>query len=417
MLKGYWPYHTPLGYQNLKPKHRACDHQYVITEAGEQLKKAFECKAGGVLTNKEIINKLSNRGLKLTEKNFRWVLSNPFYAGYVTGKLVGGQLIRGQHPALIDLKTFLKANELLQRAVNVGVPKVYQKEELPLKVFAREWESGSPLTGYIKKNNWYYKARAKGVGVNISALKLNSTFKKLLMQFEYNKAHKAKLKKALMEGLKKRLVNAIDETIQLKKQLTEVTNLIDKVEERFAVGDITKAIYEKVAAKYESKKVKIEQELKAKAFDSSNLETAVEKALHIAQNLSGLWTSADYTGKQQLQYLVFPEGVLYNKENGTVRTERINELFAAIPRPERLTEANNNGHSNENGRLSDSVPGTGFEPAHLAAPPPEDGASTNFATRASGCKYKEVSRKVFQKPILFLHSYIKIPQRVVQAGF
>jgi hypothetical protein len=30
------------------------------------------------------------------------------------------------------------------------------------------------------------------------------------------------------------------------------------------------------------------------------------------------------------------------------------------------------------------VPGTGFEPAHLAAPPPEDGASTNFATRATG---------------------------------
>ena len=29
-----------------------------------------------------------------------------------------------------------------------------------------------------------------------------------------------------------------------------------------------------------------------------------------------------------------------------------------------------------------NVPGTGFEPAHLAAPPPEDGASTNFATRA-----------------------------------
>jgi hypothetical protein len=29
------------------------------------------------------------------------------------------------------------------------------------------------------------------------------------------------------------------------------------------------------------------------------------------------------------------------------------------------------------------VPRTGFEPAHLAAPPPEDGASTNFATWAS----------------------------------
>jgi hypothetical protein len=28
------------------------------------------------------------------------------------------------------------------------------------------------------------------------------------------------------------------------------------------------------------------------------------------------------------------------------------------------------------------VPRTGVEPAHLAAPPPEDGASTNFATWA-----------------------------------
>ena len=28
------------------------------------------------------------------------------------------------------------------------------------------------------------------------------------------------------------------------------------------------------------------------------------------------------------------------------------------------------------------VPGTGFEPARLAAPPPQDGVSTNFTTRA-----------------------------------
>jgi len=34
MQKGYWPYATPLGYQNLKPKHRACEHQYIITERG-----------------------------------------------------------------------------------------------------------------------------------------------------------------------------------------------------------------------------------------------------------------------------------------------------------------------------------------------------------------------------------------------
>ena len=37
-----------------------------------------------------------------------------------------------------------------------------------------------------------------------------------------------------------------------------------------------------------------------------------------------------------------------------------------------------------------NVPGTGFEPAHLAAPPPEDGASTNFATWARAANIKKI---------------------------
>ena len=33
---------------------------------------------------------------------------------------------------------------------------------------------------------------------------------------------------------------------------------------------------------------------------------------------------------QQLQYLLFPEGLLYDKKNDTVRTNRINTLFHEI---------------------------------------------------------------------------------------
>jgi site-specific DNA recombinase len=68
MLKGYWPYTTPLGYKNLKPKHRACNHEYVITEEGKDLQKAFQWKAEGCLSNKEIIDRLRVRGVRLTEK-------------------------------------------------------------------------------------------------------------------------------------------------------------------------------------------------------------------------------------------------------------------------------------------------------------------------------------------------------------
>ena len=161
------------------------------------------------------MEKLSLQGLRLTEKNFRWILSNPFYTGYVTGKLLEGKLVKGQHPPLIDLKMFLKANEHLQRAAGAGMAKQHKQEELPLKIFEREEESGSPFTGYIKKGNWYYKARAKGIGVNVSAKALNSTFKNLLTQFEYNKQYKGKLKKALLALFKIKLAEKLEETVSL----------------------------------------------------------------------------------------------------------------------------------------------------------------------------------------------------------
>ena len=41
-------------------------------------------------------------------------------------------------------------------------------------------------------------------------------------------------------------------------------------------------------------------------------------------------------------------------------------------------------------RVGGFVPRTGFEPAHLAAPPPEDGASTNFATWAGQQNYADL---------------------------
>ncbi|RYE54370.1 MAG: recombinase family protein, partial [Sphingobacteriales bacterium] len=185
MLKGYWPYTTPLGYKNLKEKHRACFHEYVITDEGQELKKAFHLKAEGKLTNKEIVQRLKAKGVRITETSFRWILSNPFYAGYVTGKLVDGKLIEGKHPALVDLKTFLKVNALLEGAVNVAIPKDHRKEEVPLKVFARDEESGESFTGYKTKGNWYYKTKKGKPAINVRADVLNGLFEERLKTFEY----------------------------------------------------------------------------------------------------------------------------------------------------------------------------------------------------------------------------------------
>ena len=364
MLKGYWPYHTPMGYENLKPKHKACEHEYIITKEGKLIKQAFLWKAEGVMNDKKIIDKLSIRGLRITEKNFRWIMSNVFYTGYITGKLLNGQLVKGKHPSLIDLKTFLKANELLQNAPNVGITKHHKRNELPLKLFAKEEISGSPLTGYIKKGIWYYKARKKGVGVNVSANKLNTLFQAHLKQFEYKKQYTSKLSKAIEEGLKKRLTTAIEETITLKKRISELNSQKEKLEERYVMENLEKDLYAKFISRINIELGKLNSELSRNAIDSSNLKKAVEKVLQIAENISILWASGDFDEKQKLQKLVFPDGIMYNKKNHAVRTQRINILFAEIPYQASLLEENINGNSEGNRHLSSSVPRTGIEPAH-----------------------------------------------------
>ena len=62
----------------------------------------------------------------------------------------------------------------------------------------------------------------------------------------------------------------------------------------------------------------------------TNLEKAVQKVLKIAENLHQSWVSADYLSKQKLQYLVFPDGIMYDKVNNRVLTSRINTIFHEI---------------------------------------------------------------------------------------
>jgi site-specific DNA recombinase len=280
------------------------------------------------MTNKEICELLNKRGLRITEKNFNYVLSNPFYCGYVTGGLVQGELIKGHHPGLIDMEMFIKANDLIQSSLNVGIPKKQKHEDLPLKIFAREGESGAQLTGFRQKGIWYYKA--KGARFCMNASHLNQQFAHLLSEFEFKKKYRQQLKKSIEKKLKEKLSKVLEESIQIKKRITELKNHIELWQEKYVLNRISEEMYQKLNRKYNEELVELETEFASSLFDSSNLEKAVEKGLQIAESLSQQWLSKDYNGKQKLQYLVFPEGIRCIKENPIVQTLRINSLFAQI---------------------------------------------------------------------------------------
>jgi len=252
---------------------------------------------------------------------------------------------------------------MLGFAPGAGIPKQSRHNELPLKSFVKDELSGLPFTGYKTKGNWYYKLKEADIPVNVSANKLNELFISNLSQFEYQKKHKATIKAKLIKALKVKISFAASESKSLRKKLTEKQNQLERVEEKFVLGEIKEELYEKFRKKYHDEIEVLSKELNNCDFESSNLETAVEKCLLIAQNISAAWLSASYEDKQQLQKLVFPDGILYNKKKGEVRTPRINSMFAAIEPLVRVSGVNKNGDPCRNRQKYSPVPGTGFEPA------------------------------------------------------
>jgi site-specific DNA recombinase len=51
----------------------------------------------------------------------------------------------------------------------------------------------------------------------------------------------------------------------------------------------------------------------------------------MSSKLHEIWAYGDLDQKRQLQNLVFPSGIGYNKQNDRVQTKRVNSIFSAIP--------------------------------------------------------------------------------------
>jgi hypothetical protein len=60
------------------------------------------------------------------------MLKNPFYCGLMVHNFLNGEIVPGNHPAIITEETFLKANEVLSSKYTGGYEQKMQKEWAPL---------------------------------------------------------------------------------------------------------------------------------------------------------------------------------------------------------------------------------------------------------------------------------------------
>ncbi|MGN7986520.1 MULTISPECIES: recombinase family protein [Pedobacter] len=330
LLRGDWPTSPPLGFDIDKSGNR---RKIVVNAKGRLLRQAFEWKAYENVSNEVIRDRLALRGLKLIHQRISEIFRNPFYCGLMVHNMLEGKVVEGNHEKLVPRELFLKVNGLLD-TLSHGFSINEENVDIPLKRFMVCAECGRPLSGYLarKKNIHYYKCKTKACCNNKNANDLNRRFERVLEFFKIETA------KDYLELIKNQVVATFNQLtkhketdlIQLENSYREIKSKVDRLEERYIEEEVSNELYTKYHEKYSQEKYEIERNLMTLSNKSSNLVKCVELAIEYATQLPSKWVSGDYHTKQQLQSLLFPKGISYDKKNDKVRTKEINFVFLYI---------------------------------------------------------------------------------------
>lgn len=366
--RGIWCIKPPMGYDIVRSNG---ERRIVVNKQGKLLRKAFEWKSQG-MQNEEILSELRASGLKIYKQKLSQIFSNPFYCGLIANKMLNGKLVEGTHERLISKELFLRVNGV--RQANGGkYGAIHQKEieTIPLKVFMKCPDCAQGYTGYIvkKKNLWYYKCRTKGCCANKNAAKVNSQFEAFLEKYQIREEYLPHLIDVILDSIEGMNEGNRERQKELTLALNEVQKKIDTIEEKyFLEGEMSKDTYEKFVSKLSKEKEEILSSFSNCSTSSSNLETFIENIVTFSSKLALGWTSSPIRVKENLQKLVFPEGITYDVKNEAFRTEKVNYLFAVNASLNSVSEDDINEQGGIKATLSSLVGWTGFEPATSCTP-------------------------------------------------
>ncbi len=372
--QGIWATRVPQGYDIIKING---ERKIVVNEVGKKLRKAFIWKSEG-MKNEEIIDRLRAMGVPMYKQQLTKIFKRPFYCGIINHGLLDGKVVESTHEKLISQDIFLKANGIHQANPNYGVPHKTENDYLPLKVFVKCDQCGHPFTGYIrtkitKKEKkelvfYYYKCRTNGCKCNRNNKELHQLFQEFLSQYIIKEELVSSLQYELEHLFYELNKDNAEQEVLLKGQLTEVKKKLSTIMEKYHVLEtITQEVFDSFNQKYTEEKETIEKGLEAcsGAMNISNLPVYLENAISLSRKLNTIWTSGDIQLKEDLQKLIFPEGVYYDRKTQSFRTEKVNFIFKLIASSSGTPPEKKKGTSYLIDYLSLSAEREGFEPPDL----------------------------------------------------
>ena len=372
LLRGEWIGNTPRGYSFVKG---AAKQTIIINEQGELMRLAFEWRANG-MTYDQIVEKLASYGMKMPKQTLTDIFRNPFYCGYLSHNLLSGELAKGNHPPLITEELFFRVNALKKTE---GFKCHRANDNLPLKIFVKDAETGIPFTGYLvrKKGLYYYKVNKIGIRVNRSVKLMHDKFRELLSYYTVNSTHIEPLKVQLQYTWDNLTETNTSEKKGLSLQLNNVQEELQTLRKRHALGHVELDVYTEFKTELEERKKALSEKLEELEQNLSNPKELINYTCKLASNLVKVWDMGDFYQKQIFQNTLFPNGLGFDAKNNTYRTAEINSVFAYIADVARDSAQNEKGTFQILPEKSRLVPRRGLEPLSLAAYAPQAYLYTN----------------------------------------
>ena len=106
-------------------------------------------------------------------------------------------------------------------------------------------------------------------------------------------------------------------------------------------------MFDKYQLKYREEKKEIELQLAKTGKKVSNLDQHIKAAIEFSSKLATVWHTSDYAQKQALQFLVFPDGIYYNRKKDRCRTPKVNEVIRYFAGLARVSEGKEKGNFNQ----------------------------------------------------------------------
>ncbi|MDQ3047044.1 MAG: hypothetical protein M3R27_05800 [Bacteroidota bacterium] len=163
-------------------------------------------------------------------------------------------------------------------------------------------------------------------------LEVNNRFAGMLEGFKIDDQYIPLLKEQLFLTFQEHNASLKDNEEMIKRQLTDIRQKLDRLEERFIVEELTADLYHKYKSKFEKEMEEIEEQKANNKIEMSKLEDYITVSLEFACNLREMWALGDYAQRQELQNALFEGGIVYDRKKDECRSTGNNEFITEIAR-------------------------------------------------------------------------------------